>query len=350
MREMIRKVVSKMGIVGLIFTSYIMSVYAQEKIIELTYASPYAPTHPFSLADQKWFEKIEKETGGRVKIKPYWAGTLISSRESMTEVAKGAADIAFITPIYEKAGVDITKAILDFFRGTPPEINMKIYWEIFYKFPELRKEYEKVKILGINAAYPMFLMTTKKPVKNIDDLKGMRIRITGDVMARTMKALGAEVVSMPAAEVYEALSKGIIEGVFFANADFKALRLAEVIKYATVNFLQDRGVYASRAMNLNSWAKLPPEIQKIFEANIEFWSVETYKQLLYQEEEGKELAIRNGVQFIKMDESSLEKYAKTFEEEVLKEAKALDEKGLPGTKIYNEIKKLQKEFIGKTKF
>lgn len=331
----------------LVLTSlfFVSSVFAQ--VIELTYASPYAPTHPYSIADQKWIQKIESETNGKVKIKPYWAGTLISSRESMSELAKGAADLAFITPIYEKAGVEITKAILDFFRGTPPEVNMQIYWEVFKRFPELRKEYEKVKILGISAGYPMHLMTVRKAVTNVADFKGMRIRITGDVMMRTMKELGAEPVGMPVAEVYEALSKGIIHGVILGGTDYKAFKLAEVIKYATENFLQERGVYASRAMNLSSWAKLPPEIQKVFEANINFWSMESYRELLKPEEEGKELARKSGVQFVRMDSESLKKYEEVFEREVLKEARRLDEKGLPGTKILSEIRRLQKELSGR---
>jgi TRAP-type C4-dicarboxylate transport system substrate-binding protein len=327
--------------------SFLLSNFSWSQVIELTYASPYAPNHPYSIADQNWIAKIEKETGGKVKIKPYWAGTLISSRESMAELAKGAADLAFITPIYEKAGVDITKTILDFFRGTPPETNMKIYWEIFRKFPEFRKEYEKVKILGISAGYPMHLMTTKKPVTSISDFKGLRLRITGDVMMRTMKELGAEPVGMPVVEVYEALSKGIIHGVILGGTDYKAFKLAEVVKYATENFLQERGVYASRAMNLNSWAKLPPDVQKVFEANIDFWSLEGYRQLLKPEEEGKELARKNGIQFVKMVPEGLTKYAEIFDKEVVKEAKRLDEKGLPGTKILNEVKRLQKELAGK---
>ena len=83
----------------------------------------YANIHPYSIADQHWIDKIAKETNGRVKIKPYWNGTLISSRESMREIAKGVADIGFVTPIYEKSGVDLTKATIDFYAGSAPEIN-----------------------------------------------------------------------------------------------------------------------------------------------------------------------------------------------------------------------------------
>jgi TRAP-type C4-dicarboxylate transport system substrate-binding protein len=180
---------------------------AQEKPIELTYATFYAPIHPFSLADQHWIAKIEKETNGRVKIKPYWAGTLISGRESIRELSKGVADIAFITPIYEKSGVDLTKAMVDFFRGSRPEVGVKIYWELYNQFPELRKEFESIKLIAAHAGTPMSLMTIKKPIKTIADLKGMRIRVTGDVMGRTLKELGTEPVVMPVTEMYESLQE-----------------------------------------------------------------------------------------------------------------------------------------------
>jgi len=204
-------------------------VVAQAQVMELRYASPYAPAHPYSVADQKWIEKIEKETNGKVKIKPYWNGTLISSRESMTEVSKGVADIAFVTPIYEKSGVDLTKAILDFFCDSDPAVNAKIYWELFNKFPEIRKEYDRVKILGVNVGIPMYLMTSKKPVKTLDDLKGMRIRITGNAMMRTLKTLGAEPVGMPVVEMLESMQKGIIQGVIFAHGDYKS-QLQELVQ------------------------------------------------------------------------------------------------------------------------
>jgi len=53
----------------------------------------------------------------------------------MREIAKGAADIGFVTPIYEKSGVDLTKAIIDFFGGSTPENNLKIFWDVYNAFP-----------------------------------------------------------------------------------------------------------------------------------------------------------------------------------------------------------------------
>jgi TRAP-type transport system periplasmic protein len=331
-------------LLGVMFVSALIPTLTEAQVIELRYASPYAPAHNYSLADLAWIAKIEKETNGRVKFKPYWNGTLISSRESMTELSKGVADVAFVTPIYEKSGVDLTKAILDFFTDSNPEVNAKIYWELYNKFPEIRKEYDKVKILAVNVGTPMFLMTSKKPVKTLDDLKGMRIRVTGNAMMRTFKTLGAEPVGMPVVEMLESLQKGIIQGVLFAHGDYKALKLAETVKFETDNFVQDRGIYVSRAMNKETWAKLPADVQKVFEANRDWYGETIYKESLKPEDEGKGMAVKAGVQFIKMDAAGLKKYSDTLDAENLIEAAALDAKGYPGTKIYQEARRLVKQY------
>jgi len=56
------------------------------------------------------------------------------------------------------------------------------------------------------------------------------------------------------------------------------------------------------------------------------------------------LAKKAGVQFVQMDKAGIQKYEDTFEAENLIEAKALDAKGLPGTKIYQEIRRLVKQY------
>ncbi|HEX2966599.1 MAG TPA: TRAP transporter substrate-binding protein DctP [Syntrophorhabdaceae bacterium] len=334
-------------LLGVMFLFALVPVFtttAQGQTFELRYASPYAPAHFYSIADQKWMAKIEKETNGKVKFKPYWNNTLISGRESMTELANGVADVAFVTPIYEKSGVDLTKAILDFFTDSNPDVNAKIYWELYNKFPEIRKEYDRVKILAVNVGIPMYLMTSKKPVKSIDDMRGMRIRVTGNAMMRTLKTMGAESVGMPVVEMYESLQKGIIQGVIFAHGDYKSLKLSEIVKYETENFVQDRGVYVSRAMNKETWAKLPADVQKVFDANINWWSDVIYQEQKKPEEEGKAMAVKAGVQFVKMDAAGLKKYSDTLDAENLVECKSLDAKGLPATKIYQEARRLVKQY------
>lgn len=318
---------------------------AQDKVIELKYASLYMPTHPYSVADLHWIEKIEKESKGRVKIKPYWAGTLVSARETTREIAKGVADIGFITPIYEKSGVDLTKTILGAFRGVPDErINIRVWWEIFNKFPELQKEFESVKVLAVNVASPMFLMSTK-PVRSLADFKGLRIKTSADMIA-PLKEFGAEGVASPMGEAYEGLQKGILNAVISPYAGYTSLKFSEIIKYEVPNFIVPRGAYASRAMNLDSWKKLPPDIQKIFEANREWWSAEILKESDKEDEAGKEAGKKAKIQVIQLPAADVQKFDAAYEADQLKNAQDVDKKGLSGTKIYNETRRLVKLYSG----
>ena len=50
-----------------------------EGVTELVYASPYSPGHPFSRADLRWIEHVERESGGSLRIRPVWSGGLLSS-------------------------------------------------------------------------------------------------------------------------------------------------------------------------------------------------------------------------------------------------------------------------------
>ncbi|HSG35656.1 MAG TPA: ABC transporter substrate-binding protein, partial [Sphingomonadaceae bacterium] len=67
-------------------------------VTELTYATPYPPSHPFSRADQRWIDFVESRSGGGLKIRPIWSGALLSSDMSMEELRHGVADIGLITP------------------------------------------------------------------------------------------------------------------------------------------------------------------------------------------------------------------------------------------------------------
>ena len=84
----------------------------------------------------------------------------------------------------------------------------EVYWGLLQKFPELAKEYQSIKILEINNVIsPMTLMTTK-PFKSLQDLKGMRIKCTADVIP-VLKSFGAEGVLVPMPRPMRPFRKGL---------------------------------------------------------------------------------------------------------------------------------------------
>ncbi len=94
-----------------------MHAHHRPSVTVLVYASPYAPTHPFSRADQTWMRVGRSAFGGTLRIRPYWSGALLSSEHSMAELRHGVADIGLITPIYARGGAHLIRAQAGFYGG-----------------------------------------------------------------------------------------------------------------------------------------------------------------------------------------------------------------------------------------
>ena len=325
----------------LLFSVFSTFVFAQQKVIELTYGSTYAPDHTFSLVDKRWIEKIEKETGGRVKIKPYWAGTLLSSREGVDEVVKGVVNIGLVHPSYASSGYHIHKASYYFYYGADQQLGRKVFLETLKRIPEIEKEYQGLKVLAWTSGVDYQLLS-RKPIKKIEDVKGMRVKITAE-LAQVFKVLGAEGVVVPMTETYEQMQKGILDAALISYEGLKTFKLAEVGKYLVIlDFYRTHG--GSRVMNLDTWNRLPDDIKKVFEANIDWWGLETDKEFEKAHKEGIEFGKRMGVQFIKLSNEDMEKFYAPLRQIAKQKAEELDKMGLPGTKILNEAQRLIQQY------
>ncbi len=309
--------------------------------IQLTYATIWPAQHPYAVGDQRWIDYIEKETKGAVKIKPYFGGSLISPRESMLEATRGVADIVCINVVYEKSGVDLTKAQTAFYQGSPDyQTKLKVFWSLWSKFPELRNEFKGMKILGVAPVTSLRLMS-KVPINSLTDLKGLRMKAPVETL-NVLKHYGAEGIIIPTPEAFEQLSKGIIKAAFSTAESYKAARLAEVVKY-DMNLTTMMGPFPEKAMPLASWEKLPKDIQKIFEQSGDKWTMFQLEEVEKTAQAGLEFAKQSGITFIEMSPKDIQAFSAVFDEEASKAAKELDAKGLPGTKMFQEAKRIIKE-------
>jgi len=323
-------------LVGFMFVlGSVGSAFAQ-KAIKLTYGSTQSKTHTFSKADVAWLDKIQKDTKGRIQITPYWGSTLLSRRENTTEIIKGVADLGYISP---RTGYPLMLGSLGFPYGVGDwEIVWKIYEELRRSNPDLEAEWAALKIMARSVSSNYQLISTK-PVRKVEDFKGMIVKATG-AYTTVIKELGGEGIFVPMGETYVALQKGTIDAALAPVSTIKAFRFDEVAKYVT-NLNLTSSVRPTRAMNLNSWnKKLPKDIQVIFEKSIDFWSEEDNKSRYGDDLLGIDIAKKSGVEFINLPSQELAKVYKAAETAMLKEAAKLDGKGLPGTKLFKEVRRL----------
>jgi TRAP-type C4-dicarboxylate transport system substrate-binding protein len=230
----------------------------------LTMSSWVSPTHHITaVVLQGWANEVEKVTHGRVtfhmlpKHPSAPPGTFDAVRD-------GLVDLSYVTASYTPA-----RHILPMIAELPGAgetalVNSVAYSRVYWRHFHRVGEYKGVKLLGVFTHGPG-QMFTKKPVRTIDDIQGLKIRTGGGVAEAVAKALGASAFVKPAPESYELLKSGVADGVFFPMESIISFKLDTVLEQAT---LFPGGMYSSSFgffMNEDKWNKLPKRDQDAIE-------------------------------------------------------------------------------------
>ena len=309
-----------------------------QQVFNLTLAHFQVPLHPVeTILIQDWIKEIDEATGGRVKITSYPGGTLVPGTEIFESVVSGAVDIGHSAYAYTRGRFPIIETLL-----IPGLIwpNAKVAdWTVMDLIDELNpEELKDVKHLFSWTTGRGDLLT-QKTIKTMDDLKGISIGVTAAERAEALAKLGASgiVLSMP--EQYEALSKGLTQGVVGPMHDLKNVKLADFLDHVTVTQMLYNQVLFM-VMNLDTWNSFPPDIQEIFDEVTEkyyrevvagFYDWVLADALEWLEEENIELEIT----YLSKEEE--EKWISLVAPILDDHVKLLNDKGLPGDEIIDKI-------------
>jgi TRAP-type C4-dicarboxylate transport system substrate-binding protein len=255
-------------------------------VTELTYATPYPPSHPFSRADQRWMDFVEQESDGRLVIRPVWSGALLSADMSMEELRHGVADIGLITPIYVRGGTHLLRIQTGFYSGADSvESQVALYRCLEQRVPQISRELEGLKVLAVQGGLLPGILTRGRRVEELSDLRGLRIRAPTELLA-VLQSLGADPVNMPMGEVYSALAKGVIDGVIAPLDTLRALHLAEVTDHF-YDLRVPRGAYPARAMGMQTWRQLEPWQRELLERGVGVWEAALADEIRRSEAVGR---------------------------------------------------------------
>ena len=206
-----------------------------------------------------WAADVEKATNGRLKFQMLPKHPA-AAPGTFDAVRDGLVDVSYVTASYTPA-----RHILPLLAELPgsgdtAEINSVAYSRIYWKYFHKVGEYNGVKLIGVFTHGPG-QMFTKKPIKGIADIQGLKIRTGGGIAEAVGKALGTSAFVKPAPESYELLSSGVADGTFFPLESIASFKLETVIGQGT---MFPGGMYSSAFgffMNQGKWDKLSKEDQ-----------------------------------------------------------------------------------------
>jgi TRAP-type C4-dicarboxylate transport system substrate-binding protein len=198
-------------------------------------------------------------------------------------------------------------------------------------------EWKDVHVLYVNTSGPVILQTVSKPVKTLEDLKGLKIRATGR-MTEVIKALGAVPIPLEMPDVYDALRRAVIEGILVDLSTLKYWKFAEVVKNVTSTWRLGTGITFYFVMNKSKWDALPPDIQKIF-TQVAAETKDKQGALWNQMDiEGVDVFKSQGGQIIPLADAEVAKWKKAVEPVVVDYKKNMVSKGYKETDVDGWLK------------
>jgi tripartite ATP-independent transporter DctP family solute receptor len=264
---------ARLALTLLTAAAFTTTAVAQDAPTDLRLAHNMPLTHHMH-AGAESLAKTFNASNKKYRIVVYGAGQLYNEKALVQAVSGGALDIAFATS--------------GFWSGTAPTVSVSDYPLLFPTAAAAKAAYEgqmgkaiaaqiereNVKVLGwFHFGFNDVLLNNKRPIKTVQDLKGLRMRTPNPLAASVLKAAGAGPVVLSATEVYLAMQRGTIDGTLTGATAVVQRKFYEVAKYATV---VPFGYSAQPVtISMRAWNKLSPEEQKSLQAAVTMAADET---------------------------------------------------------------------------
>jgi tripartite ATP-independent transporter DctP family solute receptor len=231
--------------------------------VKIKFAEVHPTGYPPVVAEQEMGKKLEKESNGEISFKMFAGGVLGSEKEVVEQVQANA--------------IQMTRVSLGIVGPVVPDVNVFNLPFVFRDHAHMRKVIDgpvgqeildKISNSDFNLVALAWMdggtrnLYTKKPVRDIADLKGMKIRVQGNpVFIDTINAMGGNGIAMATGEIFSALQTGVIDGAennpptmlehnHYQNAKFYTL---------TQHLILPEPVVISKA----TWTKLTPDQQAL---------------------------------------------------------------------------------------
>jgi TRAP-type C4-dicarboxylate transport system substrate-binding protein len=334
----IKKFVILAGVIVLSLTFFhVDSAVAQSKVIELKFANYFPPPSAQSKACEEFNLELEKRTGGRIKVNYFPGGSLLKAPAIAKGLETGIADIGFSHIEYTPGRFPATE-VAELPLGYPTAwVANQIMNDFLNEFKF--KEWDKMQILWMHGNGPSQLIT-KKPVRSLDEMKGLTIRAPG-LMAEVIAALGATPAPTPVMETYDAIAKGVLDGAFTGGESVKNFRFGEVAKYVLDTWHVGPVYPFYVAMNKAKYKSLPPDLKGILdhlsgeyrERMALVWNAEDFA--------GQDFGKSVGVEYSDLTKEQFQKWQQAVQPVIEKYVKSMVSAGHPEAEVRGWIKWLR---------
>lgn len=213
---------------------------------------------------EEWARLVREASGGGIDITVYNGGTLASPAEALAAAEMGTADMAWI--IASNFADQLPATGMFYLPGLQLEYiprDCSIMWDLYEKYPAFEQDYTRNNLKLLHMYTTGTTGVYGPEVRSLADLKGKNIRTLGGYASDMISLLGASPISMGPGDMYDALSKNVIDGYTIEWSGVKTYRVYEVTKWYNMDNLYTSPM--ALIMNLDSYNELPEEYREIID-------------------------------------------------------------------------------------
>jgi TRAP-type mannitol/chloroaromatic compound transport system substrate-binding protein len=245
-----------------------------EKKFKWVAQSPWPAGTVLHWSAERTAKDIYELSGGRLEIEMHPAGAIVQAFDMLDAVSTGTLDAIQSWDGYWMGQIPSAA----FFAAMPMGMRAQEYqtWLLEGEgaglWQEIYKGKYNIHLIPAGSITPEVLFYANKPVRKLEDFKGMKVRGVG-FWGAIQAQLGASVVAIPGGEVYQALERGVVDGAEFSAPSVNYdLGFHEVTKYMIVPGIHQPATLHSFMINEERWNELPDDLKKIVEvANENMW-------------------------------------------------------------------------------
>lgn len=295
-----------------------------------------------------WAQKVEKDSGGRIKIELYPSMQLGGKPPALYDQAKdGVVDIIWTLTGYTPGRFPKTEAFEMPFMAASGEATSAAAWDYYDK--HLRDEFAGTHVLAVHVHGPGVLHMKGDSVTRLEDLKGKKLRGPTRMVNTLLKQLGAVPIGMPVPAVPEALSKGVIDGTVIPWEVTRPLKVSELVDSHT-EFSGNRGFYTAFfvfAMNKASYERLPDDLKKVIDDNSGLEASRWLGRAMDGGDiSGRKVAVDRGNKIIKLDEAETQRWKDASQVVVDGWIAEMDKRGIDGAALVADAKAMIAKYAG----
>lgn len=265
---------------------------------------------------EEWCESIEEKSGGELIFKPFPAKAVAADNNALFEAVRNGV-LQGMNPFTLYWSGKIPASV--FLSSYPAGPDQPHQWDtMFYSLGMLEKTREIYKKYGLFYVGPIQhdanIIHSKKPVNSLKDLKGMKMRVPGGMVAEVFQQFGVSTVSLPGSDIFPALEKGTIDAADYVGPAVNyELGFSQVTDYIMFGPPGVMSIYQpvdlmDLTVNLRNWNNLDPKLQTLVEEEVRNYSQRHYLTIQKRNIEAMEKFKKDGDTVTRLSQADLSEF------------------------------------------